>query len=79
MGRDFFDAIYLFGKTKPDMGYLDLKMGIRNVEDLRDRLLDRCRKIDFTSLSSELEPFLYSPEDSRKLLLFKEYVKSLNL
>jgi predicted nucleotidyltransferase component of viral defense system len=35
MGRDFYDAVFLLGKAKPNLDYLRTKLGIREEADLK--------------------------------------------
>lgn len=75
MGRDFYDAVFLFGKTIPNLDYLKLKSEINDWVELRNRLLLRCRKFDFEQLAKEVEQFLFVPSDSKKVLFFCEYLQ----
>lgn len=75
MGRDFFDAMFLAGKAKPDSGYLQERAGIADQQGLRAALLRRCAELDLKLLMRDLEPFLYKPADARQVLLFEELVK----
>lgn len=77
MGRDFYDTIFMFGKTKPSYDYLKLKIGVDNVNDLKTVLLEKSRELDFKVLANDVKPFLTNPDDSRKVLLFAEYLKDL--
>ena len=77
MGRDFYDAIFLFAKTKPNYNYLKIKVGIENVEQLKTKLLEKSKKLDFNSLANDLQPFLFNADDSKKVLLFTDYIKDL--
>ena len=76
MGRDFYDAVFLFGKTKPNLGYLQLKLRINNMADLKSRLLARCNKLNFRDLAKDVEQFLFNPSDSKKVLFFHDYIKN---
>jgi predicted nucleotidyltransferase component of viral defense system len=38
MGRDFYDAVFLLGKTKPNLDYLKLKHKVKDEADLKKRL-----------------------------------------
>lgn len=76
MGRDVFDAMFLWGKTEPDYAYLGDRLGIRDGRALRARLIQRCRELDFDRLANDLEPFLYRPAESGKIKLFPDFVKS---
>ena len=75
MGRDFYDAVFLAGKAKTDFAYLKERAGIENKEMLKLALLERCAKLDFKLLSRDVEQFIFSPEDAKKVLLFIEYVR----
>jgi len=75
MGRDFFDIVFLHAKTLPDMEYLKQKINIKDFADLKQKLLDKCSGLDFKQLSRDLLPFIFEPNDSKKILLFKDYVK----
>jgi predicted nucleotidyltransferase component of viral defense system len=76
MGRDFYDAVFLFGMTKPNLEYLRLKLGIKDMADLKRKLLLKCKVLDFKQLAKDVEPFLFSPSESKKVLLFQDYIRS---
>jgi predicted nucleotidyltransferase component of viral defense system len=75
MGRDFFDTVYLMGKTAPHMEYLEAKLGISTPEELKSRLLDRCGQLDFDRLAADVRPFLHRAGDVKKVHAFREYVE----
>ncbi len=75
MGRDFYDAVFLSGKTKPNLDYLKLKLGIKNKTDLKKRFLSKCKNFNFKQLSKDVEPFLFTPSNSKKVLFFYDYIK----
>jgi len=76
MGRDFYDAVFLLGKTKPNLGYLEAKLKIRNMVDLKSRLLAKCSKVNLKDLAKDVEQFLFNPSDSKKVLYFYDYIKN---
>ena len=76
MGRDFFDIVYLSGKTKPNYAYLQAKIGIKDDGELKAKLLEHCERLDFKQLASDVEPFLFVPGDVKKVVLFREFVES---
>lgn len=78
MGRDFYDSVFLMGKTKPNMGYLREKMGIKNSKELKSRLMRKCKDINFVKLAKDVEPFLYYPRETKKVLHFLEYFQSVD-
>lgn len=75
MGRDFFDVVFLLGKTGVNFDYLDRTMSIRNNKDLRDRLLLRSAELDFSRLVKDLEPFVYSRKDLNRVLMFPDFIQ----
>jgi Nucleotidyl transferase AbiEii toxin, Type IV TA system len=75
MGRDFFDVVFLLGKSGVDFDYLDRKMSIRNKKELRDRLLRRCKQLDFSRLTKDLEPFVYSKKELQRVLMFPDFIQ----
>jgi len=76
MGRDFYDAVFLFGKTKPDLGYLELKLKIKNMADLKSEFLAKCSKFNFKDLAKDVEQFLFHPSDSKRVLYFYDYIRN---
>jgi len=78
-GRDFFDVIFLLSKTKPNYDYLEEKLKIKNSQELKEFILHSTEKINFNELAKDVEPFLFNYEDSRKIKMFSEYIKQVNL
>ena len=77
LGRDFYDAVFLFGKTKPNMDYLREKIGVKNHKDLESILLNRCKNVKFEKLAKDVEPFLFDPKSAKKVLHFPEFLKTV--
>lgn len=78
IGRDFYDTVFLSGKTKPNLDYLRFKLKIKDMTNLRNKLLYRCRNFNFKHFAKDVEPFLFNPNDSKKVLYFCDYIKSMN-
>ncbi|MCF8346344.1 MAG: nucleotidyl transferase AbiEii/AbiGii toxin family protein [Bacteroidales bacterium] len=74
-GRDFYDFIFLSGKTDPDFGYLEAKFGITNFTNLYDRILESCQETDFNLKSRDFEKLVFDQAESRKVRFFKEYIQ----
>ncbi len=77
MGRDFYDVIFLFGKTKPNYDYLNQKAEIKTLDQLKSQLLEKSKKINFEKLERDIEPFIINPSDTKKIMFFKEYIENL--
>ena len=75
MGRDFFDVVFLLGKSGVNIDYLTQKMSIRNKSELMDKLLLRCSRLDFSRLAKDLEPFVYSKKEVNRVLMFLDVVQ----
>ncbi len=78
-GRDFFDIIFLLQKIKPNYEYLKKKTGIKDSNDLRNKLDDFTREINIDEIVKDVEPFLFNPSDSKKIKLFRDYIKQAEL
>lgn len=74
-GRDFYDVVYLTGKTDFNFGYLGQKFGIKSREQLKRKLLDFTRDFDFKGLARDVLPFLMNPDDRERVLSFREYIE----
>ena len=74
-GRDYYDFIFLSGLTDPDFGYLDMRFGITHHSQLYERILESCEKTDFENKSRDFEKLVFDPEETRKVLLFREYIQ----
>ncbi|MBI5416148.1 MAG: nucleotidyl transferase AbiEii/AbiGii toxin family protein [Candidatus Omnitrophica bacterium] len=77
VGRDFYDAMFLAGKTRPDFGYLKAKYEIADMPALKTALLDRCAKLDFKQLARDVAPLVFIPGDAKKVELFPEFVRRM--
>jgi len=74
IGRDFYDAIYLLGKTVPNAAYLAQKAGVESEAAMWEKLAARCAGLDFKRLAGDLEPFVAGPDEARRIMLFREFV-----
>ncbi len=79
MGRDFYDITFLFSKTKPDLGFLNQKMGISSPERLRQEVLLKIENFDFEALAGDVAPFLFSKEQVKRVAKFREFWKQVEL
>jgi len=78
-GRDFYDVIFLLQKTKPDYDYLKLKTGLDDKQKLRSKLLAHVRDLNLKALAKDVEPFLFQPSDSKKIIMFPQYIRQIEL
>jgi predicted nucleotidyltransferase component of viral defense system len=79
-GRDFFDVVFLLSKgAKPDYRYLDLKLNINQAKPLKERVLGTCASLSMDVMAEDVSPFLFRPEDKKKVLMFEQYLKQVEL
>ena len=78
-GRDFFDVSFLLPRTKPNYGYLEQKMGIATPKDLKGAVLEACQTIDFEAMVKDVQAFLFNAKDEKRIRLFNEYFKQVEL
>lgn len=76
-GRDFYDTMFLFSITGPDYSYLEIKAGIKDIKQLKEKLEAKVRTIDFKQLKKDVSPFLIIPDDIKRVELFPDFIKSL--
>jgi predicted nucleotidyltransferase component of viral defense system len=78
-GRDFFDAVFLLGRTRPNYDFLRFRLDIATPERLREHLVALCQQFDFEALANDVQPFLFNPADVRRVLSFPAYIRTVRL
>ena len=79
-GRDFYDTVFLLSLIdQPNYDYLQLKLKITDAKQLKEAVLDKCRKIDMKEMARDVQPFLFDPADVKKVILFEEYLQQVSL
>jgi len=57
--RDFFDLVFLLSKTKPNLEYLENKLGFKSMEETKTNIIKFCQSLDFKALTEDVEVFLF--------------------
>ena len=78
-GRDFYDVVFLLQKAKPNYDYLKQKTGLADSEALKEKVLDYLQGENLKDLAKDVEPFLFQPSDSKKIILFADFIKQVAL
>ena len=76
-GRDFFDVVYLMGKTAPDYKFLEDRFNIKNQTELIARLKEKSDSLDLKALSKDVEPFLFDPSQKDRVINFKNWLETI--
>ncbi len=74
-GRDFSDVVFLLEKAQPDYRYLEQKMGIQTSVELLANMKKVCSQLDMDDLAKDVQPFLFSPKDAKKVTHFLPYLE----
>ena len=73
-GRDFYDVLFLWQRTKPDYAFLAQSHGIENEEQLHARLQELIAKTDMKMKQRDFEHLLLEPRKSEQILHFWEII-----
>ncbi|MGQ9798427.1 MAG: nucleotidyl transferase AbiEii/AbiGii toxin family protein [Ignavibacterium sp.] len=77
-GRDLYDVTFLYSFAKPNFEYLKLKAGIANVKQLKEALNYRLKNLNLKKTADDVQPFLINPNDMKRILEFKEFIKAIS-
>ncbi len=79
-GRDFFDIVFLLSlNTKPNYDYLMVKLGVGDATTLKEKIMETCAKLDMKEMASDVAPFLFNAADAKKVELFAQYIRQIEL
>lgn len=78
-GRDFYDIVFLLSFAKPNYEYLKQKIEVSSPEELKQKIVLLSNDLNFEELAKDAEPFLFSPQDSKKINSFVDYIKQVEL
>lgn len=74
-GRDFYDTVYLLGLADFNYDYLEAKLGIKNKEGLKSKLLAFIAGMDMEDMARDVSPFLLNQDDQERILSFQKYIE----
>ena len=75
--RDYYDFVWAIAQSEPNYEYLKISLDIKNKVELKLRLLDFTKDLDFNQLAKDVQPFLFNSESKSKVLLFRDVIKDL--
>lgn len=74
-GRDFYDIVFLLAQSiKPNYDYLQQKLGVNTPTELKEKLKEFCAKVDLIEMAKDVQPFLFYPNDEKKVRLFEKII-----
>lgn len=76
-GRDFYDAIFLLSKTKPNMDFLYAKTGITSIEGLKSAVTEQLHDIDLNQKKRDFSHLVFNEQHAERILQFPDVVADL--
>lgn len=76
-GRDFYDAIFLMSKAKPNIDFLKARTGISSIQELKDALTERMKDIDLNHKMRDFSHLIFNEQNAKRILRFADIVASL--
>ena len=73
-GRDFYDAIFLLSKTKPNMDFLKARVGISTPEELKAAIAERLKEVDLNHKKRDFMHLLFNETNAERILQFEEII-----
>lgn len=76
-GRDFYDAIFLLSKTRPNMEFLSLRAGIASMDELKRTLAERLKGIDLNQKKRDFSHLVFNERNAERILQFPDLIEEL--
>ena len=76
-GRDFYDAIFLLSKTKPNMDFLKARTGISSMEELKAAVAKKLREVDMEMKCRDFVHLLFNERNADRIRQFAEVMSAL--
>lgn len=76
-GRDFYDLMFLLGRTRPNYDFLAERCGIANLEAFKKATQEKLQVVDLNSKKQDFEHLLFTRESSEKILRFGAFIDAL--
>ncbi len=73
-GRDFYDAIFLLSKTKPNLEFLQKRVGIHSIDQLKLVVDDRLKEIDLNLKKRDFQHLLFNDSNADRILSFRTLI-----
>ena len=76
-GRDYYDAIFLLSKTKPNIDFLQTRTGISSMEELKAVVSERLKEVDLHQKKRDFMHLLFNESHADRILRFAEVMAEL--
>ena len=76
-GRDFYDAIFLLSKTKPNLEFLSARAGISSIGELKTAIAERLKDVDLNHKKRDFSHLVFNEHHAERILRFPDVVEAL--
>ncbi len=76
-GRDYYDVMFLLSRTEPDYHFLASRCDIRSLAELKAAVEKSLQEVDLRNKQRDFEHLLFHRDNSRRILHFAEFIRSL--
>lgn len=76
-GRDYYDAIFLLSKTKPNLDFLKTRTGISSMQELKTVVSERLKEVDLHQKKRDFMHLLFNESNADRILQFPEVAAEL--
>lgn len=75
-GRDFYDVNFLLSRgIAPDMDYVRQRLGITTQQELAERLITHCSKLDMQAQAEDVRQFVFNAETLDDVVHFPQLIR----
>jgi len=76
-GRDFYDVMFLLSQTTPDFDFLNRKIGISNMVDLKQSVKTILNLVDLNIKTKDFEHLLFNKTKSQQIIHFGKFFEEI--
>jgi predicted nucleotidyltransferase component of viral defense system len=76
-GRDYYDVMFLLSRTEPDYQFLASSCDIHSLAELKGVVEKSLQAVDLRQKQKDFEHLLFNRANSRRILHFAEFIRSL--
>ena len=76
-GRDFYDAMFLLSQTTPDYHFLNARVGVRNIDELKEAVNETLKTVDLNQKMKDFEHLLFNKPNAARILHVGKFIAEL--
>ena len=75
-GRDFYDSIFLLSKTSPNYEFLNAKIGVASLGELKGCIEEVLKTVDLQLKKRDFQHLLFNEANAERILQFSSFICS---